>query len=506
MNRSSEASPKTLFFHVSVSVLATGGSLLVTLAAAPMLIRNLGMEAFGLIGFSAGLQAALRILDLGLTPTLIREIAGRATSAEGARQTRDFVKSLAVVFAGIAIGIGLTIVVLASWIARSWIQNETLPTAIVDSSVVMIGLIGAIQWMASFFHATLLGLEQQATLTTARFIETAAGWLGGVALIVWGGGTIETFLAWQAGVSVVVLIALAAIVFRLLPTHPSPPRFRWQSLRRVARFASAMTAITATGMVLSQMDKFILSRALPLGDFGDYTLAFLAINALQALVVLPMANVMLPRFSSLVAAGQWERLAVFYHLTVQSLASATAPVVVMMAFFMRDFLVVWTGEPAVAQRVAPIAVLLSVGLFFNSLMVATYVLQLASGWTRLGLILNIGLIAVFAPLLFMLATWRGTTGAAASYALLNAVYFAVGQPLTHRRLLVGQLPAIWRDDIAPPVAISCVAAALLSLMPLDAWPIGVRLAVAGLGGLALVFACGLACPLTRGEIRARLVR
>ena len=52
-----------------------GWTALIGLAFIPIYIRLLGIEAYGLVGVFAVLQSWLAILDLGLTPTLSREMA-----------------------------------------------------------------------------------------------------------------------------------------------------------------------------------------------------------------------------------------------------------------------------------------------------------------------------------------------------------------------------------------------------------------------------------------------
>ena len=45
------------------------------LAFVPLYIHYLGVEAWGLVGLMTMLQALLTLLDMGLTPTLSREMA-----------------------------------------------------------------------------------------------------------------------------------------------------------------------------------------------------------------------------------------------------------------------------------------------------------------------------------------------------------------------------------------------------------------------------------------------
>ena len=48
---------------------------LLSLAFTPLFSRLLGMEAYGLIGFSITLNAALNLLDMGFSATMNREMA-----------------------------------------------------------------------------------------------------------------------------------------------------------------------------------------------------------------------------------------------------------------------------------------------------------------------------------------------------------------------------------------------------------------------------------------------
>jgi O-antigen/teichoic acid export membrane protein len=48
---------------------------LVSIVAVPVYLRYLGIEAYGLIGILASLQAFMSLLDLGMSPAFNREVA-----------------------------------------------------------------------------------------------------------------------------------------------------------------------------------------------------------------------------------------------------------------------------------------------------------------------------------------------------------------------------------------------------------------------------------------------
>ena len=82
--------------------------MLLQMACVPLYIRFLGVEAYGLIGFYLMLQAILQVLDLGLSPTMNREMARYSVQPEKADEARDLVRTLELGYWLIGLMIGLT--------------------------------------------------------------------------------------------------------------------------------------------------------------------------------------------------------------------------------------------------------------------------------------------------------------------------------------------------------------------------------------------------------------
>src|SRR6202451_1874160 len=92
-------------------------STLMQLVCVPLYIRFLGIEAFGLIGFYLMSQAVLQVLDLGLSPTMNREMARYSVQPEKADEARDLVRTLEAGYWLIGIAIGAIILAAAPWLA-----------------------------------------------------------------------------------------------------------------------------------------------------------------------------------------------------------------------------------------------------------------------------------------------------------------------------------------------------------------------------------------------------
>src|SRR5260370_18467245 len=71
-----------------------GWSALVQVACIPFYIKFLGVAGYGLIGFYLMFQAMLQVLDLGISPTVNREMARYSVQPEKVPEACDLVRTL----------------------------------------------------------------------------------------------------------------------------------------------------------------------------------------------------------------------------------------------------------------------------------------------------------------------------------------------------------------------------------------------------------------------------
>jgi O-antigen/teichoic acid export membrane protein len=86
-----------------------------------------------------------------------------------------------------------------------------------------------------------------------------------------------------------------------------------------------------------------------------------------------------------------------YHGSTQVMAVMILPAAAVIALFSREILLLWTGNPEVVQNAAPIVSILVIGTALNGMMNLPFALQLAYGWTRIGLVINSAFIFTLVP-------------------------------------------------------------------------------------------------------------
>lgn len=444
----------------------------------PIYIRYIGIEAYGIVGFFVALQSLFSILDMGFTATLNRELARRSGATSNSNDTRDLIRTLEWICWPIGFLIAIVVWVISRPLAEHWLKPVSLSLDQAAFALLLLGLSMALQWPVSFYTGGLSGLQRQVLLNvlTAAFGTLRA--VGAVCVLWLISPTLEAFLWWQVAMSALQGVTYAAVTWMSLPGGSRAPSFKLAQLRQIGGFAVGITGVTIMSFLLTQTDRIVLSKILPLDEFGVYAFAASLSVALFRLVH-PIVTAVYPRYSQLVAEESVDALIDFYHRTNQLMAAILLPVAAVVAVFATDLLRVWTRDPALAAASGPILSLLVIGSAMNGLMNLPYALQLSYGWTRLGFWINVVSVCLVVPGIWVMGRKFGGVGAASVWLALNLGYFLIGIPLMHRRLHPGEMWRWYRMDILPPLA-TCT-------MMVIAWRIALPNVPQGLPGWSLLF-------------------
>jgi len=474
-------------------------SALIGFAVVPLYLKFLGIEAYGLVGFFATTQALLQLLDMGLAPTINREVA-RYGALGNARDAAPLLHTLTWVYWSIAASIAVLGYGLAPWVATYWLNPVGLSRDAVQQSIMLLTFVVACRWPIGLYQGVLIGAHRLSTASTLNMVMTTIGSVGAVLVLAFVSPTVQAFFVWQAMVGLAYAVAMRTAAWRAIGGHVRT-RFDGEQIRRVWRFSAGMSGVAISAIVLMQLDKVLLSKILPLESFGRYTLAGVVASGLYILLT-PTFNVIYPRLSALVAQGKEHEVAELYSLGTRLLTAVLFPIAAAASVFSYEILLLWTGNPAIAQASSPVVSLFLIGTALNGAMHFPYALQLAYGQTHLPLIINGILLVVLVPLITLLATRYGAVGGAASWAALNAVYLVVGTILTHRVLLRGTGRQWFMRDVISPLIVSALVVGSLGTA-LRAT--GLSPALILMAGSGLVILCSLGLLSLSADIR-RLLR
>jgi O-antigen/teichoic acid export membrane protein len=485
--------------NIVANYFGQGWQALMSFAFVPLYIKYLGIEAYGLIGIYAMLQAWLVLLDMGMKPALGREMARFTGGALSAQSIRDLLRSIELIGVVIAGSISLGIWAGSGWLATHWVTAKHLSPQVVAHAFAVMGLVTALRFVQDIYVSSSIGLQRQVQQNIIVVATSTLSGLGAVALLAWVSPTITAFFLWQAIVSVISVVLFASVVYRALPSAPAPARFSRSALLNMWRFAAGMGVITLLSLLLTQVDKILLSRLLTLEAFGYYALAWVVTNGLSTMTY-PIVTALYPRFTELVTKRDEGTLSAVYHQGAQFVTVLVGSAAMVLMMFGHRILQLWTGNPALVQRVAPLVVVMVLGTLLNALLCTPYFMQLAHGWTSLTIKVNIVAVCLLIPTLLVVVPAYGAIGAARVWVALNAGVLIFEVPLMHRRLLSADLWRWWAQDVAAPLTAAAATASLCRwTMPRELGKLG-EISVLVATSICVVTAAAVAAPIMRQQI------
>ena len=387
-----------------------------------------------------------------------REMARLSPFPEKAIEINNLARTIEIPYWIIAVFLcGITLLI-SPILSVYWVNSETLPIGTITTAFMIMSVGFGFQWVIGLYVGGLMGLQKQVPLNILSSIFATCRSGGAVLILEFFSPTISGFLVWQALITLLQAVTMRLYFWKSLPTPTLKPKFEFSHIRRVGRFAGGIAAISLLSILLTQVDKVILSRTLTLENFGYYSLAILiATNCIYSIVA-AFSAAYFPKFTQLAATSETASLKETYHRACQLLSVILIPTSATLAFFSYETLLLWSGSAEIAAEAYKVLALLAIGIGLHGSMSMPYNMQLAQGRTRLTIYLNLALIVIIIPVMIYGAVHFGALGGAAAWLLLMLIYLIVAMPLMHRNVLSGELPKWYLVDLGLPLATAIAVA------------------------------------------------
>ena len=195
-----------------------------------------------------------------------------------------------------------------------------------------------------------------------------------------------------------------------------------RNLARLFRLGSGDLTVRLSGMVVSQLDKFLLGYFVGLRWVAFYELAWGLVNQLRALPLTVIAP-FTPMASDLGARGAWGRIETLYARGLRYLNACGLPLFAFAAVFAFPIVRFWLGEGYGAVALA--IQIMVVGNYLNLLTGPAYFISLGLGQPRIGVRFSLVLTCltiVLSPPLIILFGYPGAVWSYSGAAFMAALY------------------------------------------------------------------------------------
>lgn len=436
-------------------------SVLVGILIMPFYLQELGAEAFGLIGFLSLLLAWLQLLDLGMTPSLGREVSRLKHKPENYHELRTVVRSLETVFIIIALVIVCAIFLSSNWIATEWLTVTHLDLKDVSICIEIMAFMVGFRWISALYKSGVYAFEQQVWASTIDLVFVTLRFPIALAVIIISDGNLILYFSYQLILAAAECIVYIAKLSTLMPACEERVKFSKVSLARIAPFALAIGYTAGIWVLITQLDKLLLSKILPLSEYGYFTLIATLAGGIMLLSG-PVGKAVLPRMTALLSEGREQEMLAVYLKGTRIVTASIAPIVFVISLYSTEVVYIWTGSREASEWVGPILPIYVLGYGLLTIGAFQYYLQYAHGKLKQHVLYNTFSALISIPLIIYSAFTFGPIGVAWVWLIFRLLSFLFWAPYIHHKFAPG-LHFDWLlKNVVPAIATSVVLLTLIN--------------------------------------------
>lgn len=439
---------RTVSLNYVSQIIATAFGLLFL----PVYMKMMGPEGYGLVSFFSVIQASFSLLDLGLSPTVSRETSKYKAKVTNDSEFIQVIGSIRGLFYIVATCGIIFLVTLIDFFSEKWLIYKTLNDSDVSFCLLVICFAVGVRWLSGYYRGILIGSEKINYLSVINIVFSFLKFPFVILVMYLLGASIIVFFVYQAFVIFVEFFILFFISRRGLPRIPVDLNIlNWYSQwKKVAAFSLSIAITTAIWVVVTQLDKIILSGVLSLSDYGFFTLAVLISSGIM-MVAGPIVTPLIPRLTSLIVTGELDSAKeLYFRFTKISALLSIVPVIIMVGWGY-DLIFIWSNDHVIADKVTPMLKVYSIGYFVLVFSAFPGYYQSALGNMKYHLAGNILILLCLVPSCIYFANLYGGIGAAWVWTVVNLLYFFLWVSYTHSKLIPNSHLRWFIDCIMKPV-------------------------------------------------------
>ena len=357
---------------------------LLSMFSIPVYIRLLGVSEWGLVAACASLQILSNFIDAGFS-----QIVPRWAAQEAGHPAR--LRHHVALFQRLYLCLGVTMLLVlqasAGYLAHDWFQVPADRADALESAIRIVSFQFLFQFVNNLYTGLWHGLQRQVFANARACGFGTLKHVSAMLALIAGAQQAWVYCLAFALVAGLEVLVNAASVWRMLGSEPEGASSGRATLGPVLKEVSLLSGGILVGLLVSQLDRIILSRTVDVSAFGIYTVvATLALAFLQL-----QAPVTRAYFPVLVRDIQQHGRVSGSHMRnmlAGTVLICTLPALITCAFA-PQVLTLWLHDPKVVDMGTGPLRLLLISVALNSIYGCVYQVVISFGKSKTVIQLNL---------------------------------------------------------------------------------------------------------------------
>lgn len=410
---SKKLSSKSLKINSLWNLMGSGAPILLGAVTIPYLIRQVGLEAFGILTLVWALIGYFSLFDFGLGRALTQQIASKRAAGLHDQLPGLIKTGLLLTLATGMIG-GLLLAAVANQLGHNWLNVSAPLQEITVYSLVIASLGIPLTTLTSGLRGVLEADEDFKTVNLLRMLLGLANFgLPALSVMIFG-PRLDLMVASLIVARLVVLVVHMYYVNKASSKYSHAEIISKKNVRDLLSFGVWMTASNIISPLMVVADRFIISYMLGASLVAFYTVPF---EVLIRVLIIPAAltAALFPRLASL-GASDPHAANQLYKKSLKTVAAVMFMICLVIGAGSYWGLTWWIGQDF-AQNSWYIASILAVGILFNSVAQIPHAALHAQGRVRATALIHLAEFVLYIPILFIFLKSFGLGGAAMAWAI-----------------------------------------------------------------------------------------
>ena len=408
-------------------------------------------------------QSWSSLMDLGLSPTLGRQVSYVRGSGLEFHSLLRLLRSFELIFVFLAMLSGIAFLLSNNWIASNWIASDNLGIDVISYSLALMALMVGLRWFSSLYRGGIEGFEDQIWLNKVIVLLSCLRYIGSLIIIAYFDGDIRAFFEYQLFIGCVEPIILYRRLHKKLRQNGSISAslsFDWAEVKRVMPYALSVAYSAMAWAFVTQTDRLILSGTITLAEYGNFTLLALVSSGIT-LMSTPVGQALRPRLTVLFSSKDHVQFVHLYKNTSKFVTWLAFSSAIIVGLYAEALLFAFAGNREAAGWGSEILIWFALGNAFLAISTLQYHLQSAIGDLRLHVKLATIMAITQVPIITFAVLNYGVLGAGIVWFFLRLVFFLFWTMIVHRKFLPRFHSSWLIKDIIPTIIISLLVGIII---------------------------------------------